>query len=67
MITGLGPSTVPLLNKYVARTGDIQTASLLLSYFAEASSQSDIEQALGGAGVVNWRCWMDEYRDLLDR
>lgn len=38
---GLSPDAVPLLSRYVTCTGDIQTASLLLAYFAHTSNEQD--------------------------
>jgi hypothetical protein len=66
---GLGPSSLGVLTNYVARTGDIQTASLLVGFFAQDIAESSMTSSLPSATnqMVHWTVWLDEYRSLLDR
>ncbi|KAH0828074.1 hypothetical protein J3R83DRAFT_3729 [Lanmaoa asiatica] len=55
MITGLTPGGIDILQNYVDRTGDIQTAAILSSYVCPAKF-SDMRAER----------WLEAYRDLLD-
>jgi hypothetical protein len=54
-ITGLTPGGIDILQKYVDRTGDIQTAAILSSYVCPAKF-SDMRAER----------WLEAYRELLD-
>lgn len=55
IITGLTPGGIDILQNYVDRTGDIQTAAILSSYVCPAKfSDTRVER------------WLEAYRDLLD-
>ena len=68
-VAGLGPSSLGVLTNYVARTGDIQTASLLVGFFAQDIAESSMTSSLPSTTnqLVHWTVWLDEYRNLLDR
>jgi hypothetical protein len=60
IVTGLTPPALGVLQSYIDRTGDVQTASILASYVScPPASASAVEDAR----VVRW---LDAYRDLLD-
>lgn len=55
IITGLTPPGMNVLQSYVDRTGDVQTAAILSAYVSPAKfSDSRVER------------WLEAYRDLLD-
>jgi len=51
-----GPQCVPLFQRFVDMTGDIQSAACMLAHV--------VPKFWSGPGVVSW---VEEYRDLLDR
>ncbi|KAG6333717.1 hypothetical protein ID866_5370 [Astraeus odoratus] len=55
IITGLTPSGMDILQNYVDRTGDVQTAAILSSYTCPARFRD-----------VRADRWLEAYRDLLD-
>jgi hypothetical protein len=55
IVTGLTPSGMDILQSYVDRTGDIQTAAILSSYVSPSKfSDPRVDR------------WLEAYRDLLD-
>ncbi|WVO16751.1 hypothetical protein L204_104435 [Cryptococcus depauperatus] len=57
-LTGLAPPALSLLARYLARTGDLQTVTLL-SAFSPPNKLNDAEKVM----VERWR---ETYRDMLD-
>lgn len=57
-MTGFTPSGIVLIQRYIDRTGDIQTATLLASYFPRAH--------LSSRELATVERWTDAYRSLLD-
>lgn len=55
IVTGLTPSGMDILQTYVDRTGDVQTAAILSSYVCPAQFQDARAER-----------WLEAYRDLLD-
>ncbi|KII92498.1 hypothetical protein PLICRDRAFT_155080 [Plicaturopsis crispa FD-325 SS-3] len=55
IVTGLTPSGMNILQSYVNRTGDVQSATLLSSYVCPVHFEDARAQR-----------WLDAYRDLLD-
>mmetsp|Transcript_31302 Transcript_31302/g.100389 ORF Transcript_31302/g.100389 Transcript_31302/m.100389 type:complete len:1004 (-) Transcript_31302:2-3013(-) len=71
VLTGLTKEAIPLLNKFVENTADLQTASLLLCCFSadalQEGSSKEPRQGAGNSSMPVWELWLEEYRDLLDR
>jgi hypothetical protein len=75
LLTGLTPRAEPLLQRYIERTADLQTAALLLCHFNTAPSLSAAaRRTQHGTGWSEsrrraplWEQWLDDYSDLLDR
>lgn len=55
IVTGLTPSGMDVLQTYVDRTGDVQTAAIISSYVCPARFQDARAER-----------WLEAYRDLLD-
>jgi len=57
-----------LLQGYIDRTGDIQSAAILGSYVSLPVNPGSINRHRGGTNVVQMRVgkWVEGYRDLLD-
>jgi WD repeat-containing protein mio len=55
ILTGMTPMSIDILQSYVDRTGDVQSATILSAYI---SSSRDEDPRVGR--------WRDAYRDLLD-
>lgn len=57
-LTGFSPSGITLLQRFVDRTGDVQTAAVLSAFFPRAH--------LGKGELAAVEQWQDAYRNLLD-
>lgn len=57
-MTGFSPSGITLLQRFVDRTGDVQTAAILSAFFPRAH--------LGPAELASLEQWQDAYRNLMD-
>ncbi|XP_065053231.1 GATOR2 complex protein MIOS-like isoform X2 [Rhopilema esculentum] len=56
LLTGLTSDGLNLLEKYVTKTSDVQTASLIIV-------NTKVSETLRDPRVI---CWLDSYRDILD-
>ncbi|RXK40773.1 hypothetical protein M231_02025 [Tremella mesenterica] len=59
VLTGFTPPAIPLLQAYLDRTGDLQTVSILSTFFPPSRLSRGERKAL--------ERWQEAYRELLDR